>query len=90
MKEAKHRLFVVASAVAVAATLLAGCNKPDDPINQASKTQPAAGAASAAASGAASLTGAPSLAEVKAIAEEGFHLRPADRDELCRNVRIRR
>ena len=32
----------------------------------------------------------PDIIETKAIAEEGVHLRPADRDELRGDVRVRR
>ncbi len=45
---------------AVAATLIAGCGKKDDPIAQAEKKDVATGVA------------APGIAETKAIAEEGF------------------
>ena len=54
---------------ALTVSLLAGCGKKDDPINQAA-TQ-AASAAAGAASGAAK-DARPGIAEVKAIAEEGF------------------
>jgi hypothetical protein len=50
---------------AVAAALLAGCSKKEDPIVQAQKQD-------APASAAAAGVPAPGLAEVKAIAEEGF------------------
>ena len=44
----------------VAAALLAGCGKKEDPVAQAAKQDAVKGAA------------APGIAEVKAIAEEGF------------------
>ncbi len=52
-------LRVIALGV-VAAALLAGCGKKDDPVSQAAKKDVAVGVP------------APSVAEVKAIAEEGF------------------
>jgi hypothetical protein len=52
--------------LAIAAALLGGCGKKEDPIVQAQK-QPAPASAPAAAA-----PSGPSLAEVKAIAEEGF------------------
>ncbi|MBN8508768.1 MAG: DUF1254 domain-containing protein [Burkholderiales bacterium] len=51
---------------AMAAALLAGCGKKDDPITQAQQPPVPAGAAASAG------VPAPGIAEVKAIAEEGF------------------
>ena len=59
-------LRLVTLSAAVAAALLAGCSKKEDPIVQAQQAAPASAPASAAA------PAGPSLAEVKAIAEEGF------------------
>jgi hypothetical protein len=56
----KRTLLSGAMGVAMAAALLAGCNKPADPVTQAAKKDAAAGVP------------APGIAEVKAIAEEGF------------------
>ncbi len=65
-------------AAALALTVIAGCGKKDDPIAKAEKKDVAKGVA------------APGIAETKAIAEEGVHLRPAARDELRGDVRVRR
>ncbi|MCU0921212.1 MAG: DUF1254 domain-containing protein [Burkholderiaceae bacterium] len=51
---------------AIAAALLAGCGKKDDPITQAQQAPAPASAAAAAG------VPAPGIAEVKAIAEQGF------------------
>ena len=66
MKNAKRTKLVAALGIAVAATLLAGCGKKEDPIVQAQKSTTPAGAPAAAG------VPAPGIAEVKAIAEEGF------------------
>jgi hypothetical protein len=55
---ARHLRWIVLAAAA--ATLLAGCAKPADPVAQADKKDAAAGVP------------APNLADTKAIAEEGF------------------
>jgi hypothetical protein len=59
-------LLMAAAGGAIAATLMAGCGKKEDPIAQAQKQ--AAPASAPAAAG----VPAPGIAEVKAIAEEGF------------------
>lgn len=56
----KRALLSGAMGVAIATGLLAGCNKPADPVTQAAKKDAAAGVP------------APGIAEVKAIAEEAF------------------
>ncbi|MEF8701102.1 MAG: DUF1254 domain-containing protein [Candidatus Accumulibacter sp. UW20] len=56
----KRTLLSGAMGVAMTAALLAGCNKPADPVTQAAKQDAAGGVT------------APGIAEVKAIAEEGF------------------
>ena len=56
----KRTLFSGAMSVAMAAAILAGCNKPADPVTQAAKKDAAAGVP------------APGIEETKAIAEEGF------------------
>jgi len=56
----KRTLLNGVMGVAMVAALLAGCNKPADPVTQAAKKDAAAGVP------------APGIAEVKAIAEEGF------------------
>ena len=69
MNHRYQRWMAGALGAALTVSLLAGCGKKDDPINQAA-TQ-AASAAAGAASGAAK-DARPGIAEVKAIAEEGF------------------
>ena len=66
MKDTKRALLHGALGVAIAAALLAGCSKKDDPIVQAQKQEAPASAQAAAG------VPAPGIAEVKAIAEEGF------------------
>jgi hypothetical protein len=66
MKDRKRSLLHVALGVAIAAALLAGCSKKEDPIVQAQKQEAPASAQAAAG------VPAPGIAEVKAIAEEGF------------------
>ena len=66
MNDSRRTLLASALGVAMAAALLAGCGKKDDPIAQAQQqAAPASAPASASAPG-------PGIAEVKAIAEEGF------------------
>jgi hypothetical protein len=67
MTSSPRTLSLAAAGTVLAAVLLAGCGKKEDPIAQA---QQRSAAASAPASAAA--PSGPSLAEVKAIAEEGF------------------
>jgi len=66
MKDRKRSLLHGALGVAIAAALLAGCSKKEDPIVQAQKQEAPASAQAAAG------VPAPGIAEVKAIAEEGF------------------
>ncbi len=68
--KARRELLSWALVAALSMTLFIGCGKKDDPIAKAEKKDVAQGIA------------APGIAETKAIAEEGVHLRAADRDEL--------
>ena len=65
-----------ASTLAALALALTACDKKNDAISEAAKADKAAG------------IDAPSIEEVKAIAEEAIHLRPADRDELCSDAGV--
>jgi hypothetical protein len=56
----KHNLLGMVMAAALGLTVVGGCGKKDDPINQAEKKDVAKGVP------------APGIAETKAIAEEGF------------------
>jgi hypothetical protein len=76
MRVAASRLLSLFVLIVAATMLVAGYGK-DDSIAKAEKKDAAKGVA------------APSIAETKAIAEEGLHLRPADRDELRGHVRDR-
>jgi hypothetical protein len=66
MREVNRTLSIGTIGFTLAAALLVGCSRKEDPIVQAQKQQtPATAPAATSAPG-------PSLAEVKAIAEEGF------------------